>query len=43
MKTGRAIIECVTAQDQCKVYEKVYEIDLKRLQRERSGNFWFDF
>lgn len=39
MKLNRGIVECVSAQEQC----QVYEIDLKRIHRKRSGNFWLDF
>ena len=39
MKLNRGIVECVSAQELC----QVYEIDLKRLHRKRSGNFWLDF
>lgn len=39
MKLNRGIVECVSAQEKC----KVYEIDLKQLHRRRSGNFWLDF
>jgi hypothetical protein len=35
MKFNRGIVECVSAQEQC----QVYEIDLKQLHRRRSGNF----
>ena len=39
MKLNRGIVECVSAQEQC----QVYEIDLKQLHRKRTGNFWLDF
>ena len=39
MKLNRGIVECVSAQAVC----QVYEVDLKRLHRKRSGNFWLDF
>jgi hypothetical protein len=39
MKLNRGVVECVSAQELC----QVYEIDLKQLHRRRSGNFWLDF
>jgi hypothetical protein len=39
MKLNRGVVDCVSAQEQC----QVYEVDLKRIQRKRSGNFWLDF
>jgi hypothetical protein len=39
MQLNRGIVECVSAQEQC----QVYEIDLKRTLRKRTGNFWLDF
>jgi hypothetical protein len=33
------IIDCVSAQDQC----RAYEIDAKNVRRKRLGNFWLDF
>ncbi len=39
MKLNRGIVECVSAQAVC----QVYEVDLKRIHRKRSGNFWLDF
>lgn len=39
MKLNRGVVECVSAQEAC----QVYEVDLKQLHRKRSGNFWLDF
>jgi hypothetical protein len=39
MTLNRGIVECVSAQEKC----QVYEVDLKSIHRKRSGNFWFDF
>jgi hypothetical protein len=39
MRLDRGIVECVSAQERC----QVYEIDLRRIHRKRLGNFWLDF